>query len=731
MKSTVSYCGAAGTRLLPAQGWLASVVLAVVGAASPVMATGVPVDGFLPLVGITLTNEYVDDLEFFPQPSSAPGGVFLGNSAGYYDLALLDTGAAVSLLTTASDAAFNIAGPYPGDGNNDGFRGTESVTIGGASGFLQASISDPLGLYAGGLQDRVLGSTSLEINNSAMEGQTNSSLITIPTESDLPNVLGLSFASQYATRIRNSVPQVFELNGETVRSPAIDFHPLGSQGLGITRKAQLSLLGETPSTPVHFLNISNFDLDHPNENPSQPTLVQGGHFLNTTIANDGASFSSQFFFDTGASVTVLSQFKALELGFDVTLDTPAFSISIVGSGGTIDDVPGFFVDQITIPALGGSLVVNNVPVVVIDVTNVSNPGNIVDGIIGTNIFQGRDIVIDPNPSLGGGGASAGLYISDPVTTDHNWSATTASGSWMTPGNWSNAATPDIKSIVNLRHVAGGNQEAILQTDAFAFEVNISGNGTNQTMTLRVENDVRLTTFSGTNVEQHGILSLDGVTLDTQFVDIRAGGLLTGTGSIRTGSGELPGQVENVGGVVAPGDTIGTLEIEGRYSNGTNGTLKIELAGAAPSQYDQLQVEGGVAIAGALQVDLMGGFTPLVGDSFTFVAATEEIGGVFENLSLPMEYNWGLEYNANDLTLFVGMPGDFNHDNIVNLADYAVWRDNTFGLYTQADYQTWKSNFGNTSAALASGQPVPEPEGIAFLTLGLPLALLIYGRTRGS
>src|SRR5690606_38686535 len=160
----------------------------------------------------------------------------------------------------------------------------------------------------------------------------------------------------YTTRIRNSLPQVFELGDRTVRTPAIDFHPLGSGGLGNPYKAQLELLGPDPgpSNPIYVYDISSVVQGNPTwENPAQPTLTQGGHFLNVSVANVGETVESKFFFDTGASVTVLSEAMADSLGFDVVLDEPAFTISIVGSGGILHDVPGFFVDSLTIgPIIG-------------------------------------------------------------------------------------------------------------------------------------------------------------------------------------------------------------------------------------------------------------------------------------------------------------------------------------------------------------------------------------------
>ena len=257
----------------------------------------------------------------------------------------------------------------------------------------------------------------------------------------------------------------------------IDFLERGSGGQGIVRRAPLTLKpGESfQSAPFWFFNIENLDIDNPHENPSQPTVIQGGLFVNVSVQNEGQQLNNtQFFFDTGADVTVVSQFNATLLGFDPVLDEPEFTVAVIGSAGIVEDVPGFFADSFTIPAIGGSITLTNVPIVVLDVPDPSSSSNIVPGIVGTNLLSGRNVVIDPNPALGGGGVGPSLYISDPVTNQKNWSATASSGTWQTAGNWSGGATPDTLSITNVRHVSGGNQTAVLGANTTVWELNVSG-----------------------------------------------------------------------------------------------------------------------------------------------------------------------------------------------------------------------------------------------------------------
>jgi len=685
----------------------------------------VPVDGFLPLVGMALTDEFKNGnsatWDFYIDPKSNPsGGTLLGAGGPHYDLALLDTGAGVTLLTSDADAAFGLGQSRPG--NSDGFRGTNSAMLTGATGSFLGSISDPLGLYAAGLQGQ--GYSPLTLNSNSLQGQTNTSVIVAPPTAELPNILGLPYISQYATRIHNDQPLIFQTGGQTVRTPAIEFAPLGSGSQTIARQAEFTFKPGAAflNPPFYFPGFNGLDDAH--EDPLVATGVGGGLFLNVDVADTGGQLNNaSFFFDTGASITVVSRTTALSLGFDALTDNPEFTLAVLGSGGTRLNVPGFFVDQFTIRALGGHVTLSNVPVVVLNVWDPSNPPNIVPGILGMNLLAGRNLVIDPTT----GGDGPLIYISDPVTTGSNWTAPAASASWGGGGNWSASATPGNLTIANVRHAFGGNQEVVATAGALAWEINVSGAAASQQMTLRVPAGVTATTFSGINIEQHGVVRLDGGALDVQYASI-VGGRLTGHGSIATGSGPIPGQVENTSGVVAPGVGVGVgaLAIEGRFSNGFAGTMEFEIGGVGA--FDQVTVDGGVALDGALKVALIdlggGAFVPSVGQTFAIITA-HQVAGQFSSIAwptLPADRMWTIAYAADSVNLTVVAAGDFDGNGVINAADRDAWTAGFGSSYGGEGFLAWQRSFGSDGSSLG----VPEPDAAALVLV----ASALFGRRPG-
>jgi hypothetical protein len=64
-----------------------------------------------------------------------------------------------------------------------------------------------------------------------------------------------------------------------------------------------------------------------------------------------------------------------------------------------------------------------------------------------------------------------------------------------------------------------------------------------------------------------------------------------------------------------------------------------------------------------------------------------------------------------------LPGDFNDDGAVNAADYVVWRKGLGTTYTQAHFNEWRANFGETAGAGAASA-VPEPASLLLLAVAL-------------
>jgi hypothetical protein len=85
----------------------------------------------------------------------------------------------------------------------------------------------------------------------------------------------------------------------------------------------------------------------------------------------------------------------------------------------------------------------------------------------------------------------------------------------------------------------------------------------------------------------------------------------------SGSGTVTGAVVNTAGVVRPGGNVapGTLTLAS-YTQAAGGRLDFKIGGyVAGIDYDVLKVTGPVSLSGSVQVTLLNGFQPNVGDKF--------------------------------------------------------------------------------------------------------------------
>jgi autotransporter-associated beta strand protein len=217
------------------------------------------------------------------------------------------------------------------------------------------------------------------------------------------------------------------------------------------------------------------------------------------------------------------------------------------------------------------------------------------------------------------------------------------------------------------------------------------------------------TLAGTNTYS-GLTTVNGGTLS--ITGSIAGGAVVNDGGTLQGLGTIGGLVTvNAGGILAPGTSPGTLTIGG-LAMLPGSTLNFEIGNP---QRDHVVISGGgaVSLSGTLNVSLLDGFTPTLGQSFPlFEGAIGSITGTFNSINVPTfnGLTFDIVQDAGSILLQVGeaanIPGDFNNDGTVDAADYVMWRK-TNSLPT--GYNTWRMNFGRTAGSgSASDATVPEP-----------------------
>jgi T5SS/PEP-CTERM-associated repeat protein len=158
-----------------------------------------------------------------------------------------------------------------------------------------------------------------------------------------------------------------------------------------------------------------------------------------------------------------------------------------------------------------------------------------------------------------------------------------------------------------------------------------------------------------NISEGGTLSVGDVLAITTGGELHAEGAITG-------------DTQN-GGLIAPGTSRGILTIDGDYTQTANGELVIELASV--SSYDELHVTGAATLGGTLTVNLIKGYTPLPGHSFT-ILTSPDVGLTFAVLNLPA----GMQISYTADSVIVEVPGTtcpadiapLGGDNTVNVDD---------------------------------------------------------------
>jgi hypothetical protein len=126
------------------------------------------------------------------------------------------------------------------------------------------------------------------------------------------------------------------------------------------------------------------------------------------------------------------------------------------------------------------------------------------------------------------------------------------------------------------------------------------------------------------VQSAGVTRLNGGALQSSTILEINGGNLEGFGTL-TADVASSGQVK-------PGLSPGLLSISGTYAQAAAGALSVEIGGVtAGSQFDKLAIAGAATLGGTLNVSLINGFRPSLGDVFQ-IMTFESYSGDFSTVT---------------------------------------------------------------------------------------------------
>ena len=198
-----------------------------------------------------------------------------------------------------------------------------------------------------------------------------------------------------------------------------------------------------------------------------------------------------------------------------------------------------------------------------------------------------------------------------------------------------------------------------------------------------------------------------------------------------------------------------LTVHGSYTQQSPGMLNLSIGGSGPGEYASLDLADGTGtLGGRLNVLLSGGYTPARGQRFTVLrwgARTGAFSTVWQNTDGTKYFTPDYQADGLVLTTHYAVPGDINLDAVVNLSDFALFKNffggiripeaqppdlNGDGVWNLSDFAILKRNFGQTEDSYYGPLPpagmtaVPEPATLSLLGVAALLLRRLGQRRRG-
>ncbi len=347
-----------------------------------------------------------------------------------------------------------------------------------------------------------------------------------------------------------------------------------------------------------------------------------------------------------------------------------------------------------------------------------------------SVYVGTNVAVGPSGTLN---VNGGTLRFDTFSPNAGSTVNYTAGTIQVSGNRTIDSDSAVASFFGVSPTIGSGKQLAVEgtaTVSTVAPVTLAGG------TLTANNGLAVT--AGGHINGNGVIDTPNATPQS----LTNNGTITGDSAVSrittTGYISGTGSLDNVtvAGTYSPGPGAASVTLG---SVNYNGALDIEIGGTTPgSTFDQLNHtlgSGVVNLGGALDLSFIDGFAPAANDVFEILTATGGVTGAFAMTMLPTlpgDLFWSVIYGANSVDLMVEapvvmLPGDFDGNGIVDMADYVMWRDGLGTTYTQNDYDIWRAHFGETIATGPSladkSVTIPEPASLTLaswciLTLGL-------------
>jgi hypothetical protein len=272
-----------------------------------------------------------------------------------------------------------------------------------------------------------------------------------------------------------------------------------------------------------------------------------------------------------------------------------------------------------------------------------------------NATTGNLVLMDPLSGPFTGVANVGPQRS--MSFPNGWTLSAATGQLnLTGGN----TFPNQASVLGDTTIQGNATVTVTREGAFRDKVRFDALATVNIPTpmdvLRLMGDAEIP-FNGAQtaiIQGNGLLSNEAAS--TLVVDTNVA---------------VNVNLRNAGSLALERMATGSVLLRKGFSQPGSGSLEIELQGTLSGQADLLVVAEAAQLAGTLEVSLLGGFSPMLGDSFQIISAAGGVTGMFNHELLPLLpglIGFDVVYNPLDVRLEVVSFPDFNMDGLLDCVD---------------------------------------------------------------